>query len=293
MGNTMGRKEITLLLNRVSDLSTLPEVTARILAVTEDPDSSARDLNDILKHDVALSAKLLKVVNSAFYGLPGRVADVDRAIVLLGFQAVRNLAIAATMASLFRRSGDQIPGFSAPALWRHSVGTAVAARNVVSALGLRSLREEAFLSGIVHDLGVLVEYQYASKQFALVVERIGAGAATLVEAEEAVLELSHQDVGKALAERWKFPKNLQFVAGYHHRAARLAPEHRLLPAVVAVAGDLAEACDFKFLTAGPEAAQGDGGALAEVVNLSDADKQSISQSLPDLVNQASGWLELI
>lgn len=98
----MGRREINQIIEHVSELSTLPEVTQKILSLTEDPSSSARDLNEVLKHDIALSAKLLRVVNSAFYGLPGRVADLDRAIVLLGFQAVRNLAVAATMATLFR-----------------------------------------------------------------------------------------------------------------------------------------------------------------------------------------------
>ncbi|NIA21331.1 MAG: HDOD domain-containing protein [Anaerolineaceae bacterium] len=80
----MAKNEVLNLLDRVAELNTLPEVTQRILAITEDPDASARDLNEVLKHDMALSAKLLRVVNSAFYGLPGRVSDLDRAIVLLG-----------------------------------------------------------------------------------------------------------------------------------------------------------------------------------------------------------------
>ena len=288
----MGSKEIGLLLERVTDLGTLPEVTQKILAVTEDPDSSARDLNEILKHDVALSSKLLRLVNSAFYGMPGRVADIDRAIVLLGFQAVRNLAIAATMAGLFRRAGAEIGGFSAPGLWRHSVATGLAARSIISTVGLRSLREEAFLAGIIHDLGILVEYQYASKQFSLVVHKMKADRIDLVEAEEALFEMSHQEIGRALAERWKFPKSVQMVVGYHHRPGRLAQEHRLLPAVVSVAGDLAETGGFKFLDAGGEGRPTDWSAIAEVVNLNPTDKEAIAQALPEMVAQAGSWLDL-
>jgi HD-like signal output (HDOD) protein len=288
----MGIKEISLLLNRVTDLSTLPEVTQRILTVTEDPDSSARDLNEILKHDLALSAKLLRVVNSAFYGLPGHVADIDRAIVLLGFQAVRNLAISATMAGLFGRPGAEVRGFTVQNLWRHCVATAVAARCIVSTVGLRSLREEAFLSGIIHDVGVLVEYQYASKQFTLVVEKVNAGGTSLVAAEEAILELNHQDIGKALTERWKFPKGVQMVVAYHHRPARLAQEHRLLPAVVAVAGEMADACGYKYLDFGQEGAMPDGAEVNETVNLSPKDREAVAQALPELVAQANGWLDL-
>jgi len=288
----MGRREITKLLERVAELSTLPEVTQRILSLTEDPSSSARDLNEVLKHDMALSAKLLRVVNSAFYGLPGRVADVDRAIVLLGFQAVRNLAIAATMASLFRKQGTEIRGFSAANLWRHSVATAVASRSVVNTVGLRSLREEAFLAGIVHDMGVLVEYQYAPQQFAAVMEVTNRGDSILVEAEQSVLEMSHQDIGQALAERWKFPRSMQFVAGYHHQPERLAEEHRLLPSVVAEAGAMAESSGYKYLDVGREGYPEDISTLAETVQLSAEDREAICKSLPEMVEEASGWLDL-
>lgn len=288
----MGKREMEKMLERVAELKTLPEVTQRILALTEDPSSSARDLNEVLKHDVALSVKLLRVVNSAFYGLPGRVADVDRAIVLLGFQAVRNLAIAATMASLFRKPGEEVDGFSAPDLWRHSVATAVAARRLVDTLGFRSLREEAFLAGITHDLGVLVMFQYATPQFRQAIERATDGAATLVDAERDAFELSHQEVGQALTERWKFPKNMQFVAGYHHRPGSLAQEYRLLPAVVCLADDLATESGYKYLATGREGPEVDLRALVDVVNLTEQDRAAISKDLPQMVSEASGWLDL-
>jgi HD-like signal output (HDOD) protein len=287
----MGRREIGQLLERVAELDTLPEVTQRILALSEDPDSSAHDMNEVLKHDTALSTKLLRVVNSAFYGLPGRVADVDRAIVLLGFQAVRNLAIAATMSAMFRKPGTEIRGFSARNLWQHSVATAVAARAVVNTVGLRSLREEAFLAGIVHDVGILVEYQFAGKQFALVMEGANGDAATLTEAERAVFEMNHQEIGKALAEQWKFPKNMQMVAGYHHRPGSLAEEHRLLPTVVGIAGEVAESCGYRFLDFAAEGDPQDWDALAESVNLEPEDRKNVCESLPEMVEQASGWLD--
>jgi len=288
----MGRREVSQIIDRVSELSTLPEVTQKVLSLTEDPSSSARDLNEVLKHDIALSAKLLRVVNSAFYGLPGRVADLDRAIVLLGFQAVRNLSIAATMATLFRKQGTEIRGFSAQHLWRHCVATAVGARAIVDTIGLRSLREEAFLAGIVHDIGVLVEYQYATKQFAIVMDEIGDGKMTLVEAESAVLELTHQDIGRALAERWKFPKNMQMVTGHHHRPGPLAEEHRLLPSVVALAGQMAEQGGYTFLDFGEEGYPNDWAPVYDAISIGPEDRSAIGAQLPELVEQASGWLDL-
>ncbi|MFQ5494669.1 MAG: HDOD domain-containing protein, partial [Phycisphaerae bacterium] len=86
----------------IGDLATLPEVTIKIIEIVEDPKSTARDLHEVIKNDPALSVKILKVVNSAFYGLPGQVASVDRAIILLGLSAVKNIAIAASIARLFK-----------------------------------------------------------------------------------------------------------------------------------------------------------------------------------------------
>lgn len=287
----MAKTNVGRLVERVAELSTLPEVTQRILAVTEDPDSSARDLHEVLKHDMALSAKLLRVVNSAFYGLPGRVADLDRAIVLLGFQAVRNLAIAATMAALFRREGTEVRGFSPQQLWQHSVATGVAARQIVGVVGLRSLREEAFLGGIIHDIGVVVLYQYAEEAFAQVVSRVD-DETPLTEAEDALLDMGHPKTGQALAERWKFPRNMQLVAGYHHLPDRLAEEHRLLPVVIGLAGDMAEDSGYGYLDAGRESAPLDSQSISESINLGADDRRSIQDNLPSLVEQASGWLDL-
>ena len=116
-------------LQALGDVATLPEVTIKIIQIVEDPKSTARDLHGVIKNDPALSVKVLKVVNSAFYGLPGQVASVDRAIILLGLSAVKNIAIAASIARLFkgRRISEH---FSASDLWRHSVAVAVTAQDI-------------------------------------------------------------------------------------------------------------------------------------------------------------------
>src|SRR5262245_339776 len=89
-------------ISKIGEIATLPEVTVKIIRIVEDPKTTARDLHDVIKHDPALSAKILKVVNSAFYGLPGQIASVDRAIVLLGLSAIKNISIAMSMARMFR-----------------------------------------------------------------------------------------------------------------------------------------------------------------------------------------------
>ncbi len=138
----------------VTALATLPEVTARIIATVENPRSSAANLHKIITHDPALVTRILKLVNSAFYGLPGQVGSIDRAIVLLGLNAVKNIAIAASLGQLFRgvRLCDK---FSARDLWTHCIAVAVAGRELAKGLKLH-LVDEAFLGGMIHDAGILV-----------------------------------------------------------------------------------------------------------------------------------------
>src|SRR5277367_3584797 len=137
-------------LGRLTTIGTLPEVTAQIIKTVEDPKSSAGQLHKIVSHDPALVTRILKVVNSSFYGLPGQIASVERAIVLLGLNAVKNIAVAASLGQLFR--GVKLcEGFTAKDLWAHCVAVAVAARDIAKQMK-SPMAEEAFLAGLIHDL---------------------------------------------------------------------------------------------------------------------------------------------
>ena len=218
----------------VGELSTLPEVTVRIIEIVEDPRSTARDLHEIIKNDPALSAKVLKVVNSAFYGLPGQVASVDRAIILLGLSAVKNIAIAASIARLFK-GGKLSDDFSAKDLWRHSVAVGVCARLISKASGVVAGGDEVFLAGLIHDLGLLVERQAFSKQLGEVIQRTKAGEGTFLEMENLVIGADHQGFGEALTTKWKFPRHLRAAVGFHHHPETLSQELRKLGCLVQAA----------------------------------------------------------
>src|ERR687883_626974 len=113
---------ITQAVKQVTAIATLPEVTARIIATVEDPKSSASQLHKIVSHDPALVTRILKVVNSAFYGLPGQIGSIERAIVLLGLNAIKNIAVAASLGQLFRGS-KLCEGYTAKDLWTHCIAT--------------------------------------------------------------------------------------------------------------------------------------------------------------------------
>src|SRR4051812_21747730 len=144
-------------IKKVTTIATLPEITAQIIKTVEDPRSSAAQLHKIIAHDPALVTRILKVVNSSFYGLPGQIGSIERAIVLLGLNAVKNIAVAASLGQLFR-GVTLCEGFNAKDLWTHCVGVAVVARHLAREMKA-PIADEAFLAGMIHDIGILVELQ--------------------------------------------------------------------------------------------------------------------------------------
>lgn len=233
----------------ISQIAMLPEITMKIIELVEDPNSTANDLHTIISNDPALCARILKVVNSSFYGLPGQIGSINRAIVLLGLNAVKNIAISASLAKLFR-GGQLSDHFSARDLWTHSVATAAAAKCIADSMKVAS-SDEAFLAGLVHDLGIMVEMQYDRQKLMEVIEKVapdtqGIPTNDMLEAEDEVFGANHQDFGRGLATKWKFPKSLVDVISAHHTPMSVADEGRKLPALIYVADRIAGALPGAF-----------------------------------------------
>jgi HD-like signal output (HDOD) protein len=211
--------------NQAIEISTLPEVTMRIIEVVQDTRSTAHDLHKIVRNDPALSSRVLRVVNSAFYGLPGQIGSIDRAIMLLGLNAVKNIAIAASIGKMFK-SSVICDDFSGKDLWTHSVAVGATNKLLTSKIGL-ALPDEAFLGGLIHDIGLVAVLQCHTQDIKNIVE-LARGGMSFCKAEEKVIGTNHQEVGMALAAKWKFPRSFQYVTGYHHCPKEIARENRLL-----------------------------------------------------------------
>ncbi len=270
---------------KVTTIATLPEVTARIISTVEDPRGTAAQLHKIVTHDPALVTRILKVVNSAFYGLPGQIASIERAIVLLGLNAVKNIAVAASIGQLFR-GARLCSDYTAKDLWLHCIATAVGSRELARQLKL-PIGDEAFLAGMIHDIGLLISLQLFPEQLRSVCEQAKAGG-VFVELEHMIIGPDHQAMGMALAEQWKFPRTCQLVAGYHHAPDRVAADARLLVSLVYVADTIC--CEKKIGFALSAATQTiDAVALAEL----DIDPAAVARTaelLPGLVEQVAGVL---
>jgi HD-like signal output (HDOD) protein len=236
-------------IREISHIATLPEITLKIIQLVESPTSTAQDLHKVISNDPALCSRILKVVNSAFYGLPGQIGSINRAIVLLGLNAVKNISIAASLTKLFR-GGALTPNFSAKDLWEHSIAVATASKMISDAMKL-GFSDEAFLAGLIHDIGIIVEIQYDRHKLIDVLTRTGADAdgapvGDMLAIEEEVFGANHQDFGNGLCAKWKFPKSFGFVTGYHHRPLELPEDCRTMATVVFVADHVAAALNKPF-----------------------------------------------
>jgi len=219
---------------RVRQVATLPEAATRIARLARDP---------------ALCAHLLKIANSAFYGLRSRVTGVEHAVALLGSAAVRNVARAASLAQVFR--GGTSPPFSLTALWRHSVGVAAACRWLARERGVGD-PEEAFVAGLLHDIGMVVELQADRGGFAAALQEGPVGGADLCAAERRHLGADHAQFGAALCESWGLPSSLCRLVAHHHDPQGLGAAERAAGALVPVAEGLAVRFEHGIETAAPE-----------------------------------------
>lgn len=274
-------------LSKVGDIATLPEVTIKIIQIVEDPKSTARDLHDIIKNDPALSVKVLKVVNSAFYGLPGQVASVDRAIILLGLSAVKNIAIAASIARLFK-GGRISQDFSASDLWRHSVAVAVAAHAIAKLSPFPVMADEVFVGGMIHDIGTLVQRQVYAEQFSEVVQRCVNRGVDFLACEREIIGADHQAFGVGLTTKWKFPRHLRASVGFHHNPEALSAELRNMAMLIRIADVLC--CNEKigfYLTATGNIVTEE---MLDTISVTPAQLEDVRLSLPEQLEEAEANL---
>jgi HD-like signal output (HDOD) protein len=225
------RAVVAKAIESLGEIGTLPETTTRIIEVVEDSRGTTDQLNEVVSHDPALAARVLKLVNSAFYGLPGRVSDLRRAIILLGQAAIRDVAISTSVGHMFcvQPAPDL---FDARDLWKHCIAVALVAKKITRSVGTPARENELFLAGLIHDLGLIVERQTVPKELAEVCRRADAGQGDFLELEQDIIGATHQDFGHALTLKWRFPQNLRDGVSCHHNPETLAGESRLLASIL-------------------------------------------------------------
>jgi putative nucleotidyltransferase with HDIG domain len=201
---------------RIDEISTLPQVALRVMEVANDPNSGASHLKSAMEGDAALSARVLRCVNSSAYALRTKITNLQQAIAFLGMKQVRNLAMTASVSDLFKKD-EKIGPYSREGLWRHLVSVGVCARMIAMRRKMPSF-EDAFLAGLLHDIGIILEDQHSHRSFRQVIQSL-TPENPLIEAERVVFGFDHTALGERVAEQWGFPEMLRRAIRWHHNAS--------------------------------------------------------------------------
>lgn len=204
---------------RLKQLPSLPAVVTRLLDSFANEDIDTAAIARQIALDQGLTARVLRVANSSFYGLQSRVGTINEAVVVLGFRAVRSMVLAVGVNGAFR--ADLCPGFDPRAYLCHGVGTALAARELAAAAGHNP--ELAFTAGILHDIGQLVLAANFPTLYAQVIAHAQQQDVDILSAERVVLGIDHTEAGALLAESWRFPPMLALAVSGHHAPPADAP----------------------------------------------------------------------
>lgn len=229
--NSNEKKTYIRLLSSIRNLPSIPMVMFEVSKLLNNPNTSASELGKMIGKDQGLVAKILTVANSPLYGLPRRVSTIEFAIVILGFEHIKNIVIALSMVEAFKKDG--LKNWDSKTYWNHSILTASIAKKIADDLYLPK-SGEAFTAGLLHDLGISIIQRYFNKEFILINELVDSQQMRYLKAEEQILGLTHQEIGKFLISRWNLPSSLGDVICNHHHPS-MSEENKVIASVIHLA----------------------------------------------------------
>lgn len=238
----MNWENLVVNLECIDSLPTLPTILIRVSRMINDPRVTAKKVAEVIETDQAISMKLLKVVNSPFFGFSRKIMTVQDAVVLLGFNATRNTVLSISVMNTLGKE-SVVEGFDLHEFWRHSIATGLASRFL--ARKARFDHEKAFVAGIVHDIGKIVLQQYFREELEHVLQTMRDKKVSFYEAELAVYNGTHSDLGSYLADKWNLPLPLIEAIDLHHRPGEAAEEPALV-SVVHIANAVASGLGYGF-----------------------------------------------
>lgn len=206
-------QEYSELLAKLQDMPTLPVIAMKVSELINDPNSTSGDIASILKQDQVLTAKILRLVNSSYYAVPGGVTDVQKALAFLGFNTVAQLVLSLSVFSMFSKFGTD--DLSMKDFWMHALATAVCAE-VISKNYKVAKPEEVFTCGLLHDIGKLVLHEIDPTRLTQILTESREKKTGFIDVEREHEFLSHAYIGEMMAARWGLPQVVRQAIRYHH-----------------------------------------------------------------------------
>lgn len=203
-----------LLIKKYKRGNTLPHIVTRLAQLINDENSTLRDFEELISLDPTLVGRLLTLVNSSYYGLVHKVDSVSRAIALLGMKNLHNIAVTDALKVMFK-SGGKSAVFSHDRLWIHCAAAGICSKMIAERI-FSINGDDAYLAGILHDIGLIVEWQGAEKKFLQVYQQLQADGPSIIELEQEIIGTDHCEIGYILAQEWQIPETLSQAIRDHH-----------------------------------------------------------------------------
>jgi putative nucleotidyltransferase with HDIG domain len=238
------RKKIENLIENMDELPTLPSIFFTINKMLSDPRTSAFDVGNAISGDQVIASKVLKLANSAFYGFINKVNTISHAIAVLGFSSTKNLVLTTSVLSTLKLN-DTIKGFNLTDFWKHSAAVGAIAK-VAANETCPQKQEEAFVAGLLHDIGKLILAICAPEVFAEILNLALSKNCLFLEAEREILGVSHQEIAVKINEKWKLPEEIVAVIANHHKNISVSGDHAVLVALVQLSDVLVRGLQFGY-----------------------------------------------
>jgi putative nucleotidyltransferase with HDIG domain len=212
----MDNRSIVRLNRYIDSMPSLSITMSKILEVTKIPQVTAKELNKVISLDPVLVGKVLKLVNSAYYGLSNKVTSLVTAIIMLGINTIKNLALSTAVLGNVHQ-GTSFKSLNVDGFWRHSIGVGVTSKLIASKIGIPSnLREEFFIGGLLHDIGKIPLNVLFEDEYVKAIRQADFTKSELIERENEIIGITHCEVGKMIAEKWKLTDETFECILYHH-----------------------------------------------------------------------------
>ena len=209
----MSNTKISEILDKVKSFPTIPGAGAKMLSLLEEPDTSVSEIEDILRYDPGLTANILKLANSAYFGLPSKIGSLKQAVILLGLKRLIQLVVASCVSAVMDKS---VPGYNLPSgdLWRHSIAVSIASEALVK--GKKRIDgEDVFTPALLHDVGKMILGSFVSEELEAI-QSIAAKGIPWVVAENMVLGTDHAEIGARILANWSLPAGIINAVRWHH-----------------------------------------------------------------------------
>ncbi|MGE5400003.1 MAG: HDOD domain-containing protein [Ignavibacteriales bacterium] len=207
-------------LNGIKNLPLIPKVMFEVTKFLQEPAPTTSGLAKLIGKDQGLTTKILSVANSPLYGLQRKVTSLEFAIIVLGFKEIRDVVTAISLAEAINVASDRY--FNQVDFWVHSMVVGSAAKGISQNLGFMDIASDAFVAGMLHELGIQLLHKFMHPQFVEICQKVQTEGICFLEAESEVLGMTHQDVGRFLAEKWNLPVMLCDTLKYHHSPGKTA-----------------------------------------------------------------------